>query len=920
MTKIISPYAYQYFEADIDTSSSEYQSGQLKLICPYTGKAFFTGAAAKNKKKALVLKKVRSPYTGQFFTADIDIEALLTGDIHQTILSCPYTGKTFTFGISPLQTEDSATPQHTINGFQMILDPTVQKFFKVYSLQGRFPTTTVSPYTGSPILLPTGNDVAHKLSQIEKNFNHISLKNKGTPPIYQFGYNIFFQEVSQVDTNPQHKWLTQTQQKDRSPLVSLLSAKSNSTSLPYERRTFEPLTITPVSPDYIIGPDDEITITIWGKAQQELSVLVSRDGKILLPEVGPIYVWGKTFKETTNLIKKEMSQHYSNIKLNITMGRLRTIRVFVLGDVFHPGGYILSSRATAFHALFRAKGPSKAGSLRNITIKKHSGKIVKLDLYDLLLKGDISKDVSLDNGDIIFVNTIGDTIAIAGEIKKPAIYEIDKSILISDAIAMAGGFLQTANTNNLQLIRLNNRNIPIIHDINLNKDSETILKAGDLLFAPLMNSLPANYILLEGYASNPGEYAFTPKMSLQSLLKKSGSFLPNTYMKRIEIIRKTKGNYDKIISLDLSKNKQKKLAEFRLRNKDKVRFFAKKEVLFKKDITIRGSVQNPGTYTYYENMTINDLVFAAGGLSVEPHLAIAEIYTKTPDGLGQIKRIPYIQLPTDSTQAGQMTLTPTNLLIIRGESKTIGTNTMQLKGSFKNPGEYIILPGDHLSDLIERAGGFKKDAFLEGAKFLRDTIKKQQEAFAQKVILQERQNLLKEEAVLLKGSSSGDTSTSNRSKTLSHRKELLELLAAAKISGRILINIADLESFKMSDQDIPVKNGDQLIIPSIPATVQVLGSVYNNAAVLYEYGRGSIYYIEKMGGFTPGANRKGVYIIRSSGEVDSNFSKIKRINRGDTIIIPESFKYKTPQGLLIKETVELFYRLSLGVAVVTNLN
>jgi hypothetical protein len=124
----------------------------------------------------------------------------------------------------------------------------------------------------------------------------------------------------------------------------------------------------------------------------------------------------------------------------------------------------------------------------------------------------------------------------------------------------------------------------------------------------------------------------------------------------------------------------------------------------------------------------------------------------------------------------------------------------------------------------------------------------------------------------------------------------------------------------MSDQDIPVKNGDQLIIPSIPATVQVLGSVYNNAAVLYEYGRGSIYYIEKMGGFTPGANRKGVYIIRSSGEVDSNFSKIKRINRGDTIIIPESFKYKTPQGLLIKETVELFYRLSLGVAVVTNLN
>ncbi len=920
LVRIQSPYTYQNFEADIDVKSPAYLASQLKVICPYTGKAFFIGPKDLEYSSNLVFKKVRSPYTGQFFSANIDIDALLTGDIREQILACPYTGKTFKFSLSESNKHGTFSTSET--SFQMILDPRVNKFFKVFTNNGKFPLTAISPYSGVLIQLPTAGENKKNLSPIEKTFNNILLQNKATEHIYQFGYNIFNHQRANISHNRDKKSLLSSKTR---PSNNLFNTKSLLGIIPraktsFEEETFEPIESCPVSPDYIIGPDDEFIIDIWGKAQQEIMVMVSRDGKILLPKIGPIYVWGKTFKEAIELIKENMNQQYTNIQINVTMGRLRTIRVFVLGDVVRPGGYILSSRSTAFHALFRALGPTKKGSLRNVTIKKRTGDIITLDLYNLILNGDISKDVRLESNDIVFINTIGHIIGIAGEVKKPAIYETKEALTIDQAISLAGGFSHLARKNHLQLIRTSNQKAPIIEDIDYLKHSQIVLAPGDVIIVPQINMTPSNFVILEGHTSEPGKYAFSPNMSLKSLFQKSGAFLPNTYTKRLEIIRKTAGLHDKIISLDFSQNTEAVLEQFRLHNHDRIRLFSRQEVRTRTTIEVRGMVNNPGKYQYYTDITINDLLFSAGGLNVPPSNAIAEIYTKSSQKGGKLLEIPLNNIINNPNGPSNIKLLPDNILIIRGQKVASGTQTITLEGAFKNPGEFIVCPNDRLSDIIFRAGGFRDDAFLPGAKFLRKSLKKAQEKFAEQATLNERRNLLKEEALLIKGTHNGDTSANNRSDLLFHRKELLNLLSKSRITGRMLITLSDMETFVGSNQDISLENGDRLIVPVTPSTVQVLGSVYNNAAVLYEFGRGALYYIGKLGGFMPGANRKNVYIIRANGEVISNFFKIKEIARGDTIVVPESFHYKTPQGVLVKDTVEILYKLALGAAVIANLN
>mgnify|MGYP001580496540 CR=1 FL=1 len=466
MQTIVSPYVNRSFDIEVDENSSEYHMGKYKVICPYSGKAFFIGKQSLDKEEAkLVKKNIRSPFTGDIFSAEIDLDSMLTNDSQEMILTCPYTGRDFRFSMNPISKEDSAKIKR--EGFVMVLDPLVNKYFKVFSTNGDFSKTVLSPYTGKEIKIPKDGEEDKKDSEIEKMFNKSIVANKYFDPIKQFAYNLFPKKshLKDFDTESGNAGFASksTLGLELGALQSLTKGKTNKINFLsadkkeryFETTDFAPVTSVPVSPDYILGPDDTLIINIWGKTQQSIEITIDRNGKIILPESGALYLWGQTFAEAKELIKNALNKYYTNISIDITMGELRTIRVFIFGNIVRPGSYILSSRATAFHAIFNALGPSKSGSLRDITIKRKNNELIVLDLYDLFLSGDKSKDVRLESDDIIFVNPIRDVIGIAGEVNTPAIYEIKEPILLQDFIAMAGGILPIADMSNIKVVGLN---------------------------------------------------------------------------------------------------------------------------------------------------------------------------------------------------------------------------------------------------------------------------------------------------------------------------------------------------------------------------------------------------------------------------------------------------------------------------------
>lgn len=396
--------------------------------------------------------------------------------------------------------------------------------------------------------------------------------------------------------------------------------------------------------------------------------------------------------------------------------------------------------------------------------------------------------------------------------------------------------------------------------------------------------------------------------------------MPDTYLERVEVFRKTEGRLDELIALDISEKEESGAYQFVLQEQDKVKFFSINEVMIKNKVEIRGGVNLPGEYQYFSNMKINDLVFKAGGVSVDPLLARAEIYTSDVYGVGQIVNVNLSKALNNPDSNANRVLNPGDLLVVRGAKLVDQKRTVFIEGEVQYPGEYIILPGERISDIIERAGGVTPDAFLPGVVFTRETIKEKQLEFAEQLMLKQRQEMLKEESVLLKGHNGGDSSAASRSNTLAHRKELLQLISESKLIGRMVVDVSEGDAFKNSKNNIELMDGDKLIVPTKPSTVQVLGSVYNPSALLFTQGKGPLFYIEKVGGFTNGADKKGVYIIKANGEVDANFYKVKKIELGDTIVVPERFEYKTPRGVIIKDTVQILYQLALGAAVVANLD
>jgi len=702
---------------------------------------------------------------------------------------------------------------------------------------------------------------------------------------------------------------------------------------------FAPLTDIPVGPDYVIGPGDRIILNLWGVVEGTYELEVNRSGEILLPKVGSIKVWGITFERLPAVLKASLSRNFKDFNLNVTLGKLRAIKVFVVGEVRAPGDYNLSSLSTLINALSASGGPLKTGTLRNIQVKRGEKVVEMVDLYDFFLKGDKSRDIRLQNGDTIFVPVIGRVAGIAGNVKRPAIYELKEEKNMGDLIALAEGFLPTGYLQRVQISRVDAHEKKVVADFNIDpkggeKNLLQIVQGIKIQDMDIVKIFPIDvtlrdHVRLDGYVLRPGDYALQPGMRLSNLLLPD-NLLSEYYKDAAEITRlyppdyhpeKLFVNVAKVLAGDSEHNLE--LKEF-----DTVRIFSRWEMEEMPRVKVNGEVQRPGEYRLFTNMTVRDLLLLAGNPKNTAYLKNAEINRIKQNGEA-VSSFP-ITINLEEAIKGNpkenRVLVPFDELNIRkipnwAEEKE---RYVTLQGEFRFPGVYPIYKGEKLSALIERAGGFTDKAYLRAAKFTRVSTRELQQKRMDEFVAKTEQEILKKQAEVTSVASTKEELDATKA-ALESLMRSISLLKNSKAEGRLVIHM-DIPNFKGSRYDVELMGGDLLEVTPMPNAVNVLGQVYNPTSFIPVDDDDVAFYLEKAGGPVRSAEESDIYIVRADGTVLSRqqVSMFKNLifsgfmsttlEPGDTVIVPQKFE-KIAWMREIKDTAVILGNLALAAGV-----
>jgi len=387
--------------------------------------------------------------------------------------------------------------------------------------------------------------------------------------------------------------------------------------------TFAPVTDVPVGPDYVIGPGDTLNILLWGGIQEAHQIEVDRNGAIALPRLGVVQVWGLTLDQIQRLLQQRFGEFYPDFRMAVTLGKLRTILVYVVGEVRQPGTYTVSSLSTIINALFASGGPTKSGSLRHIQLLRAGRQIHSLDLYHFLIQGDKSQDKALQSGDTILVPLIGSVAGVAGNAKRPAIYEIESGTTLGQLLELAGDVTTVGYLQRVQVERAVANERKVVMDIDLTQQRrkaatatlwQTHVVDGDLVRVFAINTVLSNSVILDGHVLRPGRYELKPRMRLRDLLPTYEALLPEPYLDYAEIIRYAPPdlrpmvvpfNLGALLAGDPAQN-------MGLQPLDNVRIYPRTQFAAPPTVTIDGEVRQPGTYPFLGAMRVKDLVAQAG--------------------------------------------------------------------------------------------------------------------------------------------------------------------------------------------------------------------------------------------------------------------------------------------------------------------
>ncbi len=677
---------------------------------------------------------------------------------------------------------------------------------------------------------------------------------------------------------------------------------------------FEPPLSGPVPPDFVLGTGDIVRVQLYGNVSNSYELEVTRDGTLHLPELGPMNVAGLRFPEFRNELEKRVQQMLIGTQVSVTMGALRSIRVFVMGDVNRPGSYVVSSLATISSALYRSGGISEVGTLRDIQLKRQGRQVANLDLYDLLLNGDTSDDAQLQQGDVIFVPPIGTTIGIGGEVRRPAIYETRRDLTLGAALRLAGGLTAEAYPEGSTLERIGDNRHRRVLSVDLGTDAGHAMpvQSGDTLMIPRVLPKLMDTVTLEGHVYRSGNYEWRPGMRLTELIP-SLQALRSGADPHYVLIRRETGDDLTIttLSVDLARALAAPQSDenIQLQPRDTAYVFnlafgrqrviepileeLKQQATYDaayEEVRIAGQVRAPGSYPLHPGMRISDLLLAGGNLDEAAFTEDAELTRfNVVDGEYREKEVVTVDLAAilRGDASVDMVLSPYDHLRISPLPDWNSDWSVTLEGEVRFPGEYQILRGETLSDVMERAGGLTAQAFPEGAVFLREELREREQEQIERLIRRMESDLT---------SLSLQTAETTGAETLDLGQSLLNQLRETEATGRMVIDVEQVLSKRAAERrahDLELKDGDRLLIPGKSQSVTVLGEAQYPASHLYSPDLDRDEYIAKSGGLTRQADKGLIYVVRASGAVESGnrsrwFSRGEStdIRPGDTIVVP----------------------------------
>lgn len=677
----------------------------------------------------------------------------------------------------------------------------------------------------------------------------------------------------------------------------------------------------PVGPDYVIGPGDELVVEYWGRSSRRLQLTVDREGRILLPDAGGLLVAGRTLGDAEQAIQKMLSQQLKDITVDVTLGRLRTVRVYVVGDVQNPGAYDISSLSTPLSALIAAGGPTETGSYR--LVKHFRGKklVEEADLYDLMLKGVSSAQVHIESGDSILVPPVGPQVTVAGSVRRPAIYELRNEETLDQVLDLAGGIPVSGELNNIKLERIQAHQRKEMLSLNLPAGGDSAaedafkrvaVKDGDTITVSPILPYSNQTVYLQGHVFRPGKYPYKEGMKVTDIISSFDDLLPEP-ADRAEIVRLNPPDMSPlVIGFNLREMLDKKDPPPTLKPFDTIRVFGRYDTDAPK-VSIYGEVLRPGEYPLSERMTAGDLLRIAGGFKRSAYRDSADLSSYSIVN-GEKVELEHRQVPIGRALAGEadtdVVLKPGDVLTIRqiGGWTDIG-GAITVSGEVLHPGRYGIETAEHLSDVIKRAGGFSTEAYPYGALLDRAQVRE----FSAK----SRDEMV---AKLQEQASGGPRPLSTLSPVARQNQQLVEKLRQIPPSGRLVIHISsDIQKWQGTAADVEVRPGDTLFIPKRPNFVMVAGQVYNPTAISFSQGKHAGWYLRQAGGPTSLANKKDIFVIRANGTVvgkgsgewwsGSVMSAI--LQPGDTIYVPD----KVGGGSAILRNVGQSVQILSGVAV-----
>jgi protein involved in polysaccharide export with SLBB domain len=706
--------------------------------------------------------------------------------------------------------------------------------------------------------------------------------------------------------------------------------------------TFAPANDIPVPPEYVVGPGDTFEIQFTGGLKGRYSLVVRRDGRVNLPEIGPVAVGGLRFDAARAAIEERVSQQLIGTQASVQLGELRFIQVFVVGDATQPGSYTVSGLSTLTNALFVSGGVKKIGSLREIELKRAGRTVTKFDLYDLLLRGNTQADLRLLSGDVIFIPPVGPVVGVDGEVRRPALYELRSERTVADIVKLAGGVTAQAQGSLATIERFGDDGRRIVIDVDLASGGATALQDGDILRVPTIRPTLEDAVVVQGHVHRPGEFGYRAGLRVSDVLPTLEELKPMADQRYVLIRREVPPTRRlEFVSVDLVAALANKggAADVALAPRDQIYVFDLEtgrdrllQPLLRElrlqathaaptnEVSVGGRVNAPGQYPLEPGMRVSDLIRAGGSLNEAAYGGMAEL-TRNGVETGEVRQTELIEIDLAKAMAGDpaddIELRPFDQLIVKELPLWGAQEYVEVQGEVRFPGRYPIQRGETLQSVVQRAGGMTDLSFAPGAVFTRETLKERERRQIEELTKRMQMDLA-QVSLMTAQEARGDAA-----QALAVGQQLLANLRDAEPVGRLVIDLHEsMASAPGSSKDIVLKDGDRLLVPRTTQEVTVIGEVQSPTSHLFAENLSSADYIALSGGTTQRADKGRIYVVRANGSVISGSNSWfgaggADIEPGDTVVVPLDAERMRALPLWTAVTT-IIYNLAVAVAAVNS--